>query len=220
MTKPAALIFQTSIICLPPCSALSPIGLLWFWWKSLSLLIKLFCCYLFIYIHKILVTFTTYLFYATRVSTTVRLKSPTCNNQAAAPSPSWNNQKTTAHYKCYIHLKNQTQRYSLTHTHNHSTIHPTQVLPEETASSLLSKLSLSFFLPSPPPLTSLQTDTHQYARGATAGFRHIGGGPSDLSIDPNGKRVAGSTPGHPQGCPGGRGDMEEPLEVTTPSAWQ
>lgn len=56
-------------------------------------------------------------------------------------------------------------------------------------------------------------ETPQQDLGTSAGRSH-------LPIDPNGNEVVGSSPGQPQGCPGGRRDEEEPLEVTTVPAWQ
>lgn len=87
--------------------------------------------------------------------------------------------------------------------------------PNAAVDSTLSVLSKPYV-----SLTSHCTYTHQYATGGTAGFRDIGRAAQIPVLILMGKRVAGSTPGHPHNHPWGCVDREEPLEGTTPLAWQ
>lgn len=94
---------------------------------------------------------------------------------------------------------------------------PTQVLLSLFCKALSPALSLALSLtPHYLHITSehvrAHTDTHTSVcqRCCSRIWEHWRHG-SDLSIDPNGKRVAGSTPGHPRGYWVGRGDRGRAL---------
>lgn len=94
---------------------------------------------------------------------------------------------------------------------------PTQVLLSLFCKALSPSLSLALSLtPHYLHITSehvrAHTDTHTSVcqRCCSRIWEHWRHG-SDLSIDPNGKRVAGSTPGHPRGYWVGRGDRGRAL---------